>query len=102
MNNHPNDTDSSSSILLYNTGFWNESTLKIEPCRISFPSSKQHHNTEFKSSENMCAYCDMNEKILQKKLKLCSQCKKTLYCDRTCQRLDWKNHQKVCLRKRKI
>ena len=41
-----------------------------------------------------CIVCKRKDK----KLKICSKCKKTKYCSRKCQKYHWKTHKLVCLR----
>ncbi len=52
---------------------------------------------EEKKQERTCCYCGKSEQeSAQKKLSRCSQCKKALYCDRSCQRSGWKTHKENC------
>ena len=39
-----------------------------------------------------CAYCNASST----KLMSCTRCGKAKYCGKDCQRMDWKNHKKVC------
>jgi hypothetical protein len=41
-----------------------------------------------------CNTCDRQD--YQTKLLVCSRCKKTTYCSKICQRLDYKSHKKFC------
>ncbi len=50
-----------------------------------------------KKQEKTCCYCGKSEQeSAQKKLSRCSQCKKALYCDRSCQSSGWKTHKENC------
>jgi MYND finger len=41
-----------------------------------------------------CAGCNADEG--NKKFKPCAKCRLAFYCDRACQKKDWKHHKKVC------
>ncbi|KAI0648659.1 hypothetical protein C8Q79DRAFT_462140 [Trametes meyenii] len=49
-----------------------------------------------KGSVPICNYCSAKG-TLQKKLSVCTGCKKELYCSRECQRAAWKTHKPLCL-----
>ena len=56
-----------------------------------------YRNWQQKAQEKSCYCCGKNEQdALQEKLSRCSQCKKALYCSRTCQSKDWKKHKQNC------
>ncbi len=42
----------------------------------------------------ICAHC----KEEKKKMKKCARCQVVYYCSRECQKKDWKNHKKCCVR----
>ena len=43
-----------------------------------------------------CACC--NKTMLAKEIRLCARCKITTYCGRDCQKRDWKEHKKYCVK----
>lgn len=53
------------------------------------PTRNAQYQTGLK---NTCNYCD---KLLEK-INRCSRCKLSFYCNRTCQKKDWKKHKVVC------
>jgi hypothetical protein len=46
---------------------------------------------KFKLHHHGCAACDTEDAT-----KKCQRCKTTYYCNKTCQKKDWKAHKKVC------
>ena len=48
-----------------------------------------HQHIEF------CGFCKKTNKSVN--LKFCNQCRYTKYCDKQCQKSDWKNHKETCL-----
>jgi energy-coupling factor transporter ATP-binding protein EcfA2 len=61
-----------------------QTTSRMQPVSSSGPGVRVPSSS--------CASCGKNSAELKK----CSACKKTKYCDRTCQKKDWKKHKKVC------
>lgn len=55
-----------------------------------------YENRVFKNDnlfiECVCSWCGKMEKNMSR----CSKCKKSRYCDRDCQKLDWSKHRLVC------
>ena len=43
-----------------------------------------------------CKYCHKSSDEARTKLRLCSRCQITLYCNKRCQKRDWRTHQKYC------
>eukprot|EP01084_Bolivina_argentea_P075098 136170_1 len=43
-----------------------------------------------------CVYCNKTDKKLENKYKMCSNCKKSFYCSRKCQKTDWQMHGYYC------
>lgn len=46
-----------------------------------------------------CKCCERPSRTILQNLKICSGCMQARYCDRDCQKKDWKNHKCVCLYK---
>lgn len=44
----------------------------------------------------VCECCDKPSQTILKNLKICSGCMSARYCDRECQKKDWKNHKCDC------
>ena len=49
----------------------------------------------FHAKKKKCNRCQIGESI-ELKLKCCSQCKCTYYCNISCQRMDWQKHKLYC------
>ena len=49
-----------------------------------------------KNEELICNRCGYSENYLPQNMKQCSKCKKAFYCDKLCQKADWKIHKKIC------
>jgi mitochondrial splicing suppressor protein 51 len=45
----------------------------------------------------MCNKCGTIQQDGEKPLPKCAKCKSVHYCDRDCQKADWKNHKKACV-----
>tara|TARA_Y100000590_G_C15712753_1_gene1010850 strand:- start:426 stop:1256 length:831 start_codon:yes stop_codon:yes gene_type:complete len=64
--------------------------------RLSIINKKYKHKIYSKSvlkmNKNYCNNCYTNHILLSK----CSKCKKVYYCSVYCQKLDWKEHKKIC------
>ena len=61
-----------------------QTTPRMQPASSSGPGVRVPSSS--------CASCGKNSAELKK----CSACKKTKYCDRICQKKDWKKHKKIC------
>ena len=58
------------------------------------PECQQKYDHQLKS-EQICVNCGQREKGVEK-LKICGECRTTLYCSAKCQKEHYKNHQSVC------
>ena len=52
-------------------------------------------DTQMKDDADQCAKCGKAQSMVGR-LKACTVCKKTFYCNKECQRSDWKRHKRVC------
>lgn len=57
--------------------------------------------TKRKESKTICHYCK-SKTTSEKSLLLCGNCRLVAYCDKTCQKLDWKAHKVGCERSNEI
>ena len=56
------------------------------------------NDIEFVRKNNNINYCNVcNHSSNQLKLSKCSRCKKILYCNKICQKIDYNNHKSICL-----
>ena len=64
--------------------------------------SEEDRNKEGKrevKNEDGCAICKAREGAGGRKLLTCSGCSRANYCSRECQKKDWKEHKKICVKK---
>ena len=47
----------------------------------------------YRKYKKICFGCG---KLSNSKIKICSGCNKIYYCNRECQKRDWKNHKAIC------
>jgi hypothetical protein len=48
------------------------------------------------NSVEQCSYCAKINNIKKQKLKVCGKCGQVKYCNKECQRSDWKKHKLEC------
>ena len=70
--------------------FGGPETQKLYEKYVATPNYESNPRVDF----HTCAYC---HKVSEKKLRVCSRCKKVTYCDRDCQKKAWKAHKKICV-----
>jgi hypothetical protein len=80
---------------------------KVAYCNNNCQKShwKQHKKTctyiQKASEHEKTRACGSCEKELSERVMLCAGCKKTAYCDATCQKVHWREHKKTCSYKKK-
>lgn len=55
------------------------------------PAEKGKHRDKLQH----CAYCEAKPEVEEKRFLICSACKTTIYCGKTCQKAAWKSHRDV-------
>ena len=67
--------------------------------KTPFPSPRT--KTKLKESKTICNYCK-SKTTSEKSRLVCGNCRLVAYCDKTCQKLDWKAHKVGCERGNEI
>jgi hypothetical protein len=81
----------------------NNNSSSMRPPGVTGPSSYTHYmgpnglrtNTQVNNDQDKCNHCGKMQALVGK-LKQCQRCKVTFYCDKECQKKDWKKHKKIC------
>ncbi|KAI1801910.1 hypothetical protein F4811DRAFT_555408 [Daldinia bambusicola] len=70
-----------------------------EPGRVQFLAALDHYKPgeprDF--AELSCFYCGKIQADIGKALRTCGRCKRIPYCNRECQKADWKTHKSDCV-----
>ncbi|KAJ6222537.1 hypothetical protein RDWZM_001082 [Blomia tropicalis] len=66
--------------------------IKFNPGDIISANTPFVHILDFTKKANFCDYCATKSDSLRK----CYDCKQMHYCDKTCQKIDWKKHKFEC------
>ena len=67
------------------------------PERVTGKLKKQLHSASGFNPNKICVYCaEWRGPHNRKQLMICSGCKLVYYCDKECQRADWKHHKVAC------
>lgn len=58
----------------------------------------KHRNSFRNKHEKCCAYCGVTKEEAKHRMKMCSRCKSTYYCSKSCQYEDWYTaHNETCV-----